>query len=73
MHSFIGEKSDLEIDSDDYAIYIAEFENMIAEIHLDYFGRRKICEIQLLTKEDIIVGDIANNQIQFLKMESDIF
>ena len=33
VHSFIGKKSNLEIDSDDYAIYIAEFEKMIAELH----------------------------------------
>lgn len=67
VHSLIGKKSDLEIDSDDYAIYIAEFENMIAELHLDYFGRNTIREIQLFTKEDTIVGDIANNRIHFLK------
>ena len=63
---FIGKKSDLEIDSDDYAIYIAEFEKQIAELHLDYFGRKTIREIQLFMKEETIVGDIANNKITFL-------
>lgn len=67
VHGFIGKKSGLEIDSDDYAIYIAEFEDKIAELHLDYFGRKAIREIQLFTKEDTIIGDIANNRIQFLK------
>ena len=65
--SFIGKKSSLEIDSDDYAIYIAEFANKIAELHLDYFGRKTIREIELFTKEETILGDIANNKIMFLR------
>lgn len=67
ISSFIGHKSSLEIESDDYAIYIAEFENMIAELHLDYFGRKTIREIQLFTKEETVLGDIANNKITFLR------
>lgn len=67
VQSFRGKKSSLEIDSDDYAIYIAEYSDKIVELHLDYFGRKTIREIQLFTKDDTIVGDIANNQISFLK------
>lgn len=67
VSSMIGRKSDLEIDSDDYAIYIAEFANMIAELHLDYFGRKTIREIELFTKEDTIIGDIANNKVICLR------
>lgn len=67
VKSIIGKKSDLEIDSDDYAIYIAEYEDTIAELHLDYFGRKTIREVQLFTKEDTIIGDIANNKVTFLK------
>ena len=67
VSSMIGKKSSLEIDSDDYAIYIAEFTNMIAELHLDYFGRRTIREIELFTKDDTIIGDIANNKIMSLR------
>ena len=62
-----GKKSNLEIDSEDYAIYIAEYEKMMVELHLDYFGRKTIREIQLFTKEDTIVGDIANNRLQYLR------
>lgn len=65
--SMIGRKSNLEIDSDDYAIYIAEYANKIAELHLDYFGRKTIREIQLITKDDTILGDIADNKARFLK------
>ena len=72
VHNFIGKKSTLEIDSDDYAIYIAEFGDKIAELHLDYFGRKTIREIQLFTKEDTIIGDIANNRIHLLKSGKEI-
>lgn len=67
IHSFIGKKSHLEIDSDDYAVYIAEYNDKIVELHLDYFGRKTIREVQLFTTDDTIVGDIASNRISFLK------
>ncbi len=63
----IGKKSGLQIDSEDYAVYIADYDNIIVELHLDYFGRKNIREIQLICKEDTIVGDIVNQSIHFLK------
>ena len=66
VKSFIGKKSQLEIDSDDYAIYISEYEKMIVELHLDYFGRKTLREIQLFTDEETIVGDIIGQSIRFL-------
>ena len=62
-----GKKSVLEINSDDYAVYLAEFEDKIAEVHLDYFGRKTIRKLELITKEDTIIGDIVENKIDFLK------
>lgn len=62
---FIGKKSKLELDSEDYAIYIAEYNKMIAELHLDYFGRNTIREIQLFTEDDTIVGDLVNHRILY--------
>lgn len=62
-----GKKSNLEIDSEDYAIYIAEYLDKTVELHLDYFGRKTIRDITLFTKDDTIVGDIANNRITYLK------
>ncbi len=66
VESMIGKKSDLEIDSDDYAIYFAEYLDKIVELHLDYFGRKTIRTIELFTRDDTIIGDIANNRISFL-------
>lgn len=63
---YIGKKSNLEINSDDYAIYIAEYADKIAELHLDYFGRKTIREIELFTKEETILGDLVNSKVSFL-------
>ncbi len=67
IKSFQGRKSALEIDSEDYAIYIAEYSDKVVELHLDYFGRKTIREITLFTGEETIVGDIANHAITYLK------
>ena len=67
VYSLKGKFSHLEIDSDDLSIYIAQYEKMMAEIHLDYFGRKTMREIQLFTSDDTIVADIASNEVRFLK------
>lgn len=72
VKKYIGKKSQLEIDSDDYAIYIAEYANMIAELHLDYFGRKTIREIELFVNKDTIIGDLENNKIRFLILGEEI-
>ncbi len=64
--SMIGKKSSLEIDSDDYALYIADYNDKIIELHLDYFGRKVIREIELFTGMETIIGDIIHNRIENL-------
>ena len=66
VECMMGKKSSLEIVSEDYAVYIAEYKDKLLELHLDYFGRKTIREIQLFTREDTIIGDIANNKIRYL-------
>ncbi|MGV8982706.1 Gfo/Idh/MocA family protein [Clostridium sp.] len=62
-----GMFSNLEIDSDDLSLYIAKYKNKVIEVHLDYFGRKTIREIQLFTDKDTIVGDLTNSEIRYLK------
>lgn len=62
-----GQFSNLEIDSDDLSLYLAKYKNMAVEVHLDYFGRKTIREIQLFTDEDTIVGDLTNSEVRYLK------
>lgn len=67
VKNFRGKFSHLEIDSDDLSVYIAQYHNMIVEVHLDYFGKKTIRELQLFTADDTIVVDITNSEIRFLK------
>ena len=59
--------SDLDIDCDDLAIYIAQAGNTAIEIHLDYFGRKNIRSLELFTKEDTIRCDILNGTVSYLR------
>jgi predicted dehydrogenase len=72
IHNYRGKFSHLEIESDDLSVYIAKYDNMLAEVHLDYFGRKPIRELQLFTADDTIVADIANSEIRFLNANETI-
>lgn len=61
-----GKNSKLEIDSDDVAIYIAKRDSLTYELHLDYFGRYTIRELQIYLPDETIVADIANGTIKYL-------
>lgn len=58
-----GKYSDLEIDSDDIAIYIAKYEKMLMEIHLDYIGQKDERKMQLFANNKIIDIDFIENEI----------
>lgn len=62
-----GQYSNLEIDSDDLALYLGEYSDKLVSLHLDYFGRAEKREIELFTSEETIVGDIRNSKVYFLK------
>ena len=51
-----GKYSDLEIDSDDLSIYIAQYPTLLAEVHLDYFGRTYRRSIELFCKDGSCVA-----------------
>lgn len=63
----ITKKSNLEIDCDDTALYLAEFSKMTAEIHLDYFGRAPIRKLELFTLYDTIEVDLLRQRVFFMK------
>jgi len=64
--NYRGQFSRLEIDSDDLSVYIAKYKTLLAEVHLDYFGRTPIRELQLFTADETIVADLLNSEIRFL-------
>lgn len=61
-----GKKSSLDLECEDYAIYVVDYLDKVIELHLDYFGRKAIREIMIITNSDTIVGDLINNKISYL-------
>ena len=59
--------SNLEIDSDDLAIYIGKNERTTFELHLDYFGRKPIRTVDLFSDEDTIHCDLLDGTVTYLK------
>lgn len=55
--------SDLEIDSEDVAVYIARYEGLLVELHLDYFGRVTRRMLEVRTNNHEYLFDIAENRI----------
>ena len=60
IYSFSGKYSDLEIDSEDIATYIAQYNDKIIELHLDYFGRYTRRSVEVRTMKHEYIFDIAN-------------
>lgn len=72
VNSIISQKSQLEIDSDDIAIYISEYNERVIEVHLDYFGRKTIRTLELYLPDETIIADLANFQIRYMNDERTI-
>lgn len=64
---FIGKVSNLEIDSDDLAIYIGKNDKTAFELHLDYFGRQTLRTLDLFMADDTIHCDLIAGTISCLK------
>lgn len=56
---FAGKYSQLEIDSDDLAVYIARYPTLLAELHLDYFGRGYRRTLELFCREGTAIADFG--------------
>jgi predicted dehydrogenase len=66
VHSFVEKVSDLDIDSDDLAVYIGRYSDKIVELHLDYFGRINRREVEVFTDNGVIVGDLVKGEVRYL-------
>lgn len=53
--------SGLEIDSDDISVYMAEYPEMLLEIHLDYIGHKTERMLQLFTDQKRLDVDLLAN------------
>lgn len=63
----VGKFSDLDIDSNDTALYIAKNDRMSFELHLDYFGRKTQRTLDIFTHDDTILCDIMAGTVTYLK------
>lgn len=52
-----GKYSDLEIDSDDLSVYIAQYNDKLCEVHLDYFGRKLQRTCELYSQKGTYIAD----------------
>lgn len=62
-----GRFSNLEINSNDTALYIAKNDKLTYELHLDYFGRIMQRTLDIFTEDDTIQCDIIGGTINYLK------
>lgn len=62
-----GKFSNLEIDSNDTAFYIAKNDKMTFELHLDYFGRKTQRTLDIFTQDDTIQCDIVAGTVTYMK------
>lgn len=59
--------SNLEINSNDTALYVAKNDKLTYELHLDYFGRKTQRTLDIFTLDDTIQCDIVNGTVTYLK------
>lgn len=67
MYKLVGHCSDLEIDSDDIAVYIAMYIDKMLELHLDYFGTETVRQLELIGNRKKYIVDINNNTIKTIE------
>lgn len=65
-----GRFSNLEINSNDTALYVAKNDELTYELHLDYFGRKTQRMLEIFTQDDTIQCDIVGGIVSYLKGEN---
>ena len=62
-----GRFSNLEINSNDTALYVAKNDKLTYELHLDYFGRKTQRTLDIFTQNDTVQCDIVRGTVTYLK------
>lgn len=71
-YGITGKFSNLEINSNDIAIYIAKNDKLSYELHLDYYGRKCMRILDIFTQDDTIQCDLIGGTIRSFKEEKSI-
>lgn len=66
VDSVIGKFSDLEIESDDTALYLGRYSDKTVEVHLDYYGRSTLRQLMIFLRDETIDADLQNGIIHYL-------
>ncbi|MEG0752145.1 MAG: Gfo/Idh/MocA family oxidoreductase [Oscillospiraceae bacterium] len=67
VRAFSGHFSPLEISSDDVAVYIARYPELLLSLHLDYIGRAPRRELELYCEDETYIVDIIKNEVLSLR------
>ncbi|MDO4566039.1 MAG: Gfo/Idh/MocA family oxidoreductase [Oscillospiraceae bacterium] len=62
-----GRFSEVTVDSDDLALYIARYSDMLLSLQLDYFGRKPRRQLEIYTEDETYVCDIVGAKIHRLR------
>lgn len=62
-HTVIKKVSNLEINSNDHASYILDYEDKVVALHLDYYGKYNQRNIELITEQGLITVNLVENSI----------
>lgn len=58
-----GQYSNLEIDSDDLAVYIARYPKFLCELHLDYFGHSYRRTVEVFTESGTLIANFGSGAL----------
>lgn len=67
--AYAAKVSALDIDSDDVAVYIGQYDDKLVSVYLDYFGRKARRELEIYLKDDVLLADFITGTIRWLKSE----
>lgn len=70
-YKFCDKVSDLEINTEDLAIYIARYNDLYIELHLDYYGIESVRKLELLGNRKKYDIDLINNTIRMISLENE--
>lgn len=62
-YSVIKKVSSLEINSNDHASYILDYDDKVVVLHLDYYGKYNQRNIELITEQGLITVNLIENSI----------
>ena len=68
----VGRFSNLDINSNDTAIYVARSNKYTYEVHLDYYGRESQRVLEIYTHDDTIKCNLIDGTISFLKEDKSL-